>query len=98
MTRFDDATRARARALRDAILSEVEDRTDPRYVALIAEIAAESAALSRAPVAAPVAAAPVWASGPAQASGKHVEPHDWPPPRGVRPVQAWAGVRPSQPE
>lgn len=36
--RFDPDIKQRARELRDALLAEVEDKTDPRYIALTSVI------------------------------------------------------------
>jgi hypothetical protein len=40
MQELDPETRARALALRDALLEDVTDKTDPRYLELVARIRA----------------------------------------------------------
>lgn len=37
MARFDDSIKARARSLRDELLSEIEDQANPRFLALVDE-------------------------------------------------------------
>lgn len=50
MANYSDEMRERARRLRDVLLEEVEDKTDPRYIALVSQAAEDDARAGRIPV------------------------------------------------
>ncbi len=49
MTGYSTEMRERARRLRDELLESVEDKTDPRYLEIMAQIAEDDAKAGRLP-------------------------------------------------
>ena len=47
MPKYSEEFKERARALRDAYLEDFEDKTDPRYIILTAQIAEDDAKAGR---------------------------------------------------
>lgn len=48
MAKYSAEMRERARRLRDVLLDQVEDKSDPRYLALAAQVAEDDARAGRA--------------------------------------------------